>query len=147
MRFGILKTIVQPLSRTLQPRTLVSSAANPFRVAPLETNLQLLHGGSSLLKPLTLWNQAFSRFHSLTETRYPKRRPVDKPRRKRARLRPPGPYAWVQYVPGEPILPNRPNEGSVKRRNEKKRIKQRHAFIVVRAHSNFMSTTWTSLGI
>uniref|UniRef100_A0A803PFH9 rRNA adenine N(6)-methyltransferase n=1 Tax=Cannabis sativa TaxID=3483 RepID=A0A803PFH9_CANSA len=40
-----------------------------------------------------------------------------------------GPYAFVQYVPGEPILPNRPNEGSVKRRNEKKRIRLRLAFI------------------
>lgn len=42
-----------------------------------------------------------------------------------------GPYAWVQYVPGEPILPNRPNEGSVKRRNEKKRMRQHRAFILV----------------
>lgn len=130
MRFGILRNIIQPLSRTLQPRTFVSSGTNPFRVTPLETNPQVLHGGSSLSKLLAPWNQAFSHIHSLTDTRYPKRRPVDKPRRKRASLRPPGPYAWVQYVPGEPILPNRPNKGSVKRRNEKKRIKQRHAFIV-----------------
>ncbi|KAG8362645.1 hypothetical protein BUALT_BualtUnG0055100 [Buddleja alternifolia] len=35
-----------------------------------------------------------------------------------------GPYAWVKCVPGEPILPNQPNEGSKQRRNEKKRIKQ-----------------------
>ncbi|XP_038723251.1 uncharacterized protein LOC120015098 [Tripterygium wilfordii] len=40
-----------------------------------------------------------------------------------------GPYAWVKYVPGEPILPNNPNEGSVKRRNEKKRMRQRCEFI------------------
>ncbi|OVA08716.1 hypothetical protein BVC80_551g19 [Macleaya cordata] len=40
-----------------------------------------------------------------------------------------GPYAWVQYTPGEPILANRPNEGSVKRRNERKRIGQKKAFI------------------
>ncbi|XP_059289678.1 uncharacterized protein LOC132043213 isoform X2 [Lycium ferocissimum] len=47
-----------------------------------------------------------------------------------ASLRPPGPYAWVKYTPGEPISPNNPNEGSVKRRNEKKRIGQRKAFIL-----------------
>ncbi|KAI3412635.1 uncharacterized protein J3R85_017072 [Psidium guajava] len=130
MRFGILRNVIQPLSRTLESRTFVSCATNLLRIAPLEPIPQLVHGGSSLSKLLTPWNQAFSHFHSLTDTRYPKRRPVDKPRRKRASLRPPGPYAWVQYIPGEPILPNRPNEGSVKRRNEKKRIKQRHAFIV-----------------
>lgn len=46
-----------------------------------------------------------------------------------------GPYAWVKYVPGEPILPNQPNEGSVKRRNEKKRMRLRRAFILVRVFS------------
>ncbi|KAF2290805.1 hypothetical protein GH714_015549 [Hevea brasiliensis] len=43
-----------------------------------------------------------------------------------------GPYAWVKHVPGQPIQPSNPNEGSVKRRNEKKRIKQHRAFIKVR---------------
>lgn len=42
-----------------------------------------------------------------------------------------GPYAWVKYTPGEPILPNNPNEGSVKRRNEKKRMRLRRAFKLV----------------
>lgn len=46
-------------------------------------------------------------------------------------LRNTGPYAWVQYVPGERILPNRPNEGSVKGRKEKKRMRLRRAFILV----------------
>ena len=46
-------------------------------------------------------------------------------------LRNAGPYAWVQYVPDEGILPNRPNEGSVKGRNRKKRIRLRRAFILV----------------
>lgn len=45
-------------------------------------------------------------------------------------MKPKGPYAWVKHVPGEPIPANQPNEGSFKRRNEKKRIKQRHAFIL-----------------
>lgn len=51
-----------------------------------------------------------------------------------------GPYAWVEYVPGEPILPNQPNEGSVKRRNEKKQIKQHLAFILVCAFLVFSFT-------
>lgn len=42
-----------------------------------------------------------------------------------------GPYAWVQYVPGQSILPNNPNEGSVKRRNEKKRMRLRREFKLV----------------
>lgn len=42
-----------------------------------------------------------------------------------------GPYAWVQYVPGEPIPRSRPNEGSVQGRKRKKRIEQRKAFILV----------------
>lgn len=53
-----------------------------------------------------------------------------KSRRKRASIRPRGPYAWVQHVPGEPIPTSRPNEGSVKGRNRKKRIAQRKAFIL-----------------
>lgn len=42
-----------------------------------------------------------------------------------------GPYAYVQYTPGQPISSNNPNKGSVKRRNAKKRIGQRRAFILV----------------
>lgn len=42
-----------------------------------------------------------------------------------------GPYAWIKHTPGEPIPANQPNEGSVKHRNEKKRIRQRRAFILV----------------
>lgn len=34
-------------------------------------------------------------------------------------------------MPGEPITTHNPNEGSVKRRNEKKRMRQRRAFILV----------------
>ncbi|KAK1299808.1 hypothetical protein QJS10_CPB13g00656 [Acorus calamus] len=74
-----------------------------------------------------VWNQCAS-FHSLTDTRYPKRRPSSTPRRKRASLRPPGPVAWVKYVPGEPIPRSRPNEGSIQGRNQKKRIRQRKEF-------------------
>ncbi|XP_078179429.1 protein translocase subunit [Carex rostrata] len=77
----------------------------------------------------TLISADFSR---LTESRFPKRRPGFKNRKKRASLRPPGPYAWVKHVPGEPIQPSQPNEGSInaRRRNEKKRIKQHKLFVL-----------------
>ncbi|XP_062230674.1 uncharacterized protein LOC133928380 [Phragmites australis] len=69
-------------------------------------------------------------FGGLMETRFPKRRPGFANRRKRASLRPKGPYYWVKCKPGEPIPANQPNEGSVQGRKEKKRIKQRKAFIM-----------------
>uniref|UniRef100_A0A0D9ZTP5 Uncharacterized protein n=1 Tax=Oryza glumipatula TaxID=40148 RepID=A0A0D9ZTP5_9ORYZ len=69
-------------------------------------------------------------FSGLMDTRFPKRRPGFKSRRKRASLRPKGPYYWVKCKPGEPIPANQPNEGSVQGRKEKKRIKQRKAFIM-----------------
>ncbi|GAY64935.1 hypothetical protein CUMW_237360 [Citrus unshiu] len=128
MGFVVLRSIIRPLSRTLISRTPTStSSTTPF------------FSSSSLLKPdfqllstrQSPWIPISNHFHSLTDTRFPKRRPVDKPRRKRASLRPPGPYAWVQYTPGQPISPNNPNQGSVKRRNEKKRMRQRRAFILI----------------
>ncbi|KAK4758780.1 hypothetical protein SAY87_020081 [Trapa incisa] len=135
MRFGALRSIIQPLSRTLKSH---SCSAIP-KSAPLISGPSKFHYGSCFnssggsLKSLSPWTQASAQFHSLTDTRYPKRRPMDKPRRKRASLKPPGPYAWVKYVPGEPILPNQPNEGSTKRRNEKKRMRLRRAFILSEA--------------
>ncbi|KAK7320078.1 hypothetical protein RJT34_04809 [Clitoria ternatea] len=120
---GALRNIVRPLSLT-SSRTLASRISTNASMPPFRDALP------SPCRPpqwfLPIWNH----FHSLTDTRFPKRRPSDKPRRKRASLRPSGPYAWVQYTPGQPILPNKPNEGSVKRRNEKKRIRQRRAFIL-----------------
>ncbi|OEL38097.1 hypothetical protein BAE44_0000881 [Dichanthelium oligosanthes] len=71
-----------------------------------------------------------SLFGGLMDTRFPKRRPGFANRRKRASLRPKGPYYWVKCNPGEPIPTNQPNEGSVQGRKEKKRIKQRKAFIM-----------------
>ncbi|XP_027906662.1 uncharacterized protein LOC114166178 [Vigna unguiculata] len=124
---GVLRNIVRPLSlassRTLTSRMPTNVSMTSFcPVSP------------SPCKPpqwiLPLWNHFHSLTDSLTDTRFPKRRPSDKSRRKRASLRPSGPYAWVQYTPGQPILPNKPNEGSVKRRNEKKRMRQRRAFIL-----------------
>lgn len=209
MGFGALRSIVRPLSRTIISRTstspmtsLAASCVCPKPELPFISGRQ-----APWFFPVSNY------FHSLTDTRFPKRRPVDKPRRKRASVRPPGlffilnlillilvelllknylldiiwlncwkfcvwflrkerhfltlsvgnawlvdlylgygkcfswvfelilsrlyyyllagPFAAVQYVPGEPIVPNRPNEGSVKRRNEKKRMRQRRAFILV----------------
>ncbi|GER40399.1 galactoside 2-alpha-L-fucosyltransferase 2 [Striga asiatica] len=127
MGFGALKSILRPVSRILLPVSHLSQASK--NLSPLSPP-ELRHLPVPFRRN-TPWFRPCSAFHSLTDTRYPKRRPSDHPRRKRASLKPPGPYAWVKCVPGEPILPNQPNEGSVKRRNEKKRIKQHRQFIMV----------------
>ncbi|KAL2316680.1 hypothetical protein Fmac_030556 [Flemingia macrophylla] len=115
---GALTNILRPLSTTLASRVLLTSrtaSTTPFRPCL---------SSSQWVPPL--WNH----LHNLTDTRFPKRRPSDKPRPKRASLRPSGPYAWVQYTPDHHILPNNPNQGSVKRRNEKKRIRLHRAFVL-----------------
>ncbi|XP_050907540.1 uncharacterized protein LOC127120957 isoform X2 [Lathyrus oleraceus] len=115
MRFaGALRNILRPLSL---------SSSTPL-TSQISTTLP------SYSKPPQFLLPFLNHFHTLTDTRFPKRRPSDKPRRKRASLRPSGPYAWVEHTTGETILPNKPNEGSVKRRNEKKRMRQRRAFIL-----------------
>ncbi|CAG7865157.1 unnamed protein product [Brassica rapa] len=125
MGFGAIRSILRPLSRTLASRVASSCSSPPFPAAkPL---LCSFFGGSRLP-----WIPVANHFHSLslTDTRLPKRRPMTHPKKKRFKLKPPGPYAYVQYTPGEPIASNNPNEGSVKRRNAKKRIGQRRAFIL-----------------
>ncbi|XP_006360849.1 uncharacterized protein [Solanum tuberosum] len=130
MGFGALRSIIRPVSRALlSTRTVstfapITSPANTICPAPVLRHL------FNTSRPRLPWIPPSSAFHSLTDTRFPKRRHSEKPKRKRASLRPPGPYAWVKYTPGEPISPNNPNEGSLKRRNEKKRIGQRKAFIL-----------------
>ncbi|KAK1420576.1 hypothetical protein QVD17_22286 [Tagetes erecta] len=123
MLFGAIRSIVRPLSRALNySRTTSSPFSKPLFSATYNNELHQSH---------LLWRPGSARLiQSLTDTRFPKRRPVDKPRRKRASLKPSGPFAWVKHVPGEPIPANQPNAGSVKRRNEKKRIKLRKAFIL-----------------
>ncbi|CAK9308825.1 unnamed protein product [Citrullus colocynthis] len=129
MGLGILRSIVRPLTRISRSRPSTSLTPFPSPFTSAKPGFHLPSAGS--VRTEAPWFPIANHFlHSLTETRFPKRRPSDKPRRKRASLRPPGPYAWVQYTPGEPILPNHPNEGSVKRRNEKKRIRLRRAFIM-----------------
>ncbi|KAH7841262.1 hypothetical protein Vadar_027695 [Vaccinium darrowii] len=130
MGFGALRSILRPVSRTLlSPHCTRSSL--PLSRTPAAARSAI--GGCPLHRDIPWIPMVSSAFHSLTDTRFPKRRPSDKPRRKRASLRPPGPYAWVKCVPGEPILPNQPNEGSVKRRNEKKRMRQKRAFMLAEA--------------
>ncbi|KAM7524111.1 hypothetical protein LguiA_014013 [Lonicera macranthoides] len=124
MAFGALRSIIRPVSRTLLSARTFSPATFPSAPIP---EPRFLFGPLRRNSP---WIPPSNAFHSLTDTRFPKRKPSEKPRRKRASLRPPGPYAWVKYVPGQPILPNQPNEGSVKRRNEKKRMRQRLAFML-----------------
>ncbi|KAL2319437.1 hypothetical protein Fmac_028406 [Flemingia macrophylla] len=113
---GALRNILRPMLTMLASPVLLTSrtdSTTPFRPCL----------SSSQWVPI-LWNH----LQSFTDTRFPKQRPSDKPCRKRASLRPSGPYAWVQYTRDHPILPNNPNQGSVKRRNEKKRIRLHRAF-------------------
>ncbi|KAF9626396.1 hypothetical protein IFM89_033215, partial [Coptis chinensis] len=108
-----------------------------------------LHGLRNIivrpLSPFVPLPLSYKGLHSLTETRYPKRRPGFTSRKKQASFSFSsfkyycnvqifilifwaGPYALVQHTPEEP---NKPNEASAKNRNanEKKRIAQRKAFI------------------
>ncbi|CAA2974177.1 Hypothetical predicted protein [Olea europaea subsp. europaea] len=119
MGFGASRSIIRLVSRTVL-------FTRPASHVPCSNHSV----STTAAPPPPPWFPPSSAFHSLTDTRYPKRWPSDKPRRKRASLRPLDGHAWVKYVPGEPILPNQSNEGSVKRRNEKKQIKQHLAFIL-----------------
>ncbi|RZC54430.1 hypothetical protein C5167_013283 [Papaver somniferum] len=131
MGFGALRNIIRPFARTVLNRSVerfplgIASASSTSSTPELRSVFSWFLNQSCQSWMINRSNE----FHSLTDTRLPKRRPGFTNRRKRSGLKPPGPYAWVQYTPGEPLLPNTPNEGSVKRRNEKKRIGQRKAFI------------------
>ncbi|KAL4355655.1 hypothetical protein AHAS_Ahas09G0008400 [Arachis hypogaea] len=116
MGFGILRNLIRPLS-------IASSTALTSRIttaaATTTTSFRGLLFASPKQDPCFFkthqWILPLSNhLHSLTDTRFPKRRP----------------YAWVEHTPGETILPNKPNEGSIKRRNEKKRMRLRRAFIL-----------------
>ncbi|XP_071736853.1 uncharacterized protein [Rutidosis leptorrhynchoides] len=134
MIFGAIRSLIRPVSRTLISSRSITTTTSSFiskTVYSANHANELRPFFGSLHQSHFLWMPASVRsIQSLTDTRLPKRRPVDKPRRKRASLKPKGPYAWVKHVPGEPIPASQPNEGSVKHRNEKKRIRQRRAFIL-----------------
>lgn len=142
---GALRSIIRPLSSSSSRHILPPISL--LQLAPRAASSPLppaLAGGGKFQTALLFHQQWLSPpergfsttptgglvIGSLTDSRYPKRRPGTKPRKKRTSLRPPGPYAWVQYVPGEPIPESRPNKGSVKGRKQKKRIAQRKAFIL-----------------
>ncbi|CAL1360925.1 unnamed protein product [Linum trigynum] len=134
MGFGALRNIVRPLARTLICGASTSNSTLLAAKAPfLRPECRF-----GLCPPLAQPSRHFSFFSEtgydrLTDKRLPKRRPLDKPRRKRAGLRPAGAFAWVKYDAGEPIKPSNPNEGSVKRRNEKKRRMLHRAFVKAEA--------------
>ncbi|CAN1135256.1 hypothetical protein LINPERPRIM_LOCUS15639 [Linum perenne] len=125
MGFGALRSIVRPLARALTSGASTSNSTSLVGRAPFprpEWRVALIPQAppvSQLLRHFSFFSE--TGYDSLTDTRLPKRRPLDKSRRKRAGLRPAGAFAWVKYDAGEPIKPSNPNEGSVKRRNEKKR--------------------------
>nr|GMC96951.1 serine/threonine-protein kinase sel-5 [Ipomoea batatas] len=126
MGFGAIRSVARPVSRALfSYRNIfaVSSATSPSTFPSLSPELRLL------FRPKLPWIPPSTAFHSLTDTRYPKRRPSES-RRKRPIPKPPGPYAVARGLPHDPKPPKNPNEGSVKRRNEKKRIKLHKAFIL-----------------
>ncbi|KAL5213264.1 hypothetical protein ABZP36_024111 [Zizania latifolia] len=119
---AILRSSPRPAAPPTLPtplRILDPIGLRPFSAAVASAASQAPAMGGSLLS-------------GLMDTRFPKRRPGFVSRRKRASLRPKGPHYWVKCKPGEPIPANQPNAGSVQGRNEKKRIKQRKAFIMVR---------------
>ncbi|XP_010254683.1 PREDICTED: uncharacterized protein LOC104595593 [Nelumbo nucifera] len=130
MGLGALRNVFRPLARTVLSRRLLQFPVISGTPATPAIKPRWIFGS---IQQHTTWISRSNDLHSLTDTRFPKRRPSDKPRRKRASLRPPGPYAWVQYTPGVPIPVSRPNEGSVKGRNQKKRMRLRRAFILSEA--------------
>ncbi|WCJ43518.1 hypothetical protein M5689_024252 [Euphorbia peplus] len=129
MGLGALRSTARSLSRTLISR---ASTTSFYPSSPSPTiNFRLPRGGSSITQSwrhFSIFSES-NHFDSLTDARFPKRRPLDKSRRKRSSLKPSGPFAWLKHEPGQPIQPNNPNKGSVKRRNERKRIKLHHAFV------------------
>ena len=92
MGFGALRNAIRPLSRTLITHTGTSSTT-PFLASRPEFRLSLGGGAQSpwtqMIRHFSFLSEAHP-FDRLTSTRFPKRRPVDKPRRKRASLKPPG---------------------------------------------------------
>ncbi|KAG9459298.1 hypothetical protein H6P81_003806 [Aristolochia fimbriata] len=125
---GALRNLIRPLSSARL--SLPYFPTSPVSSRPVLGFRSLAAPFQSELIPRWIPDSTQQHIHSLTDNRFPKRRPSTKSRRKRASLRPPGPYAWVQYVPGEPIPRSRPNEGSVQGRNRKMRIKLQKAFIL-----------------
>ncbi|CAI9110858.1 OLC1v1010948C1 [Oldenlandia corymbosa var. corymbosa] len=133
MAFGALRSLIRPISRTLlstrSPSTVSTLRLQPLSGVSPASNLHLCRQfGAS--RGLGSFFQPSGGFDRLTDTRLPKRRPSLNSRRKRLSPDPRGPAAWVKYLHPDQEVVKKPNEGSVKRRNEKKRIKLHRAFIL-----------------
>lgn len=89
MGFGALRSILRPVSRTLLSAHCTGSSFSLARTPAAASGSSFFGGGCPLHRD-TRQMPVSSAFHSLTDNRFPKRRPSDKPRRKRASLRPPG---------------------------------------------------------
>ncbi|KAF7135301.1 hypothetical protein RHSIM_Rhsim08G0123600 [Rhododendron simsii] len=88
MGFGALRSILRPVSRTLLSAHCTGSSFSLARTPAAASGSSFFGGGCPLHRD-TRQMPVSSAFHSLTDNRFPKRRPSDKPRRKRASLRPP----------------------------------------------------------
>ncbi|KAL2926624.1 UDP-N-acetylenolpyruvoylglucosamine reductase [Bienertia sinuspersici] len=112
MGFGTLRSFLRPISRAISTHSSNFLTQSPQSSAQfLPKSLLPFH---QLHQQQLIFGHLFSRsvhleslsslapkpFDPLTNTRFPKRRPLDKPRRKRSSLRPSGPYAWVKHEPG-----------------------------------------------
>ncbi|XWS29251.1 hypothetical protein CRYUN_Cryun24cG0012200 [Craigia yunnanensis] len=89
MGFVVLRSIVRPLCQTFLSRASPASATTSslsFSSCPKSGFNSFLDGSIYRKSP---WVSISNQLHSLTDTRYPKRRPQDKPHRKRASLKPP----------------------------------------------------------
>ena len=89
MGFGALRSIIRPLSRTLISQTS-TRATTSFLYTSSSAKPELRSVLGSPFRSQAPWFPIVNHFHSLTDTRFPKRRPSNKPRRKRASMKPPG---------------------------------------------------------
>ncbi|CAN0919169.1 hypothetical protein LINGRAHAP2_LOCUS31298 [Linum grandiflorum] len=151
MGFRAFRIIVRPLARTFASGASTSYSTSFLGKAPFqrsEWRLALIPQpppvSSQLLRHFSFFSE--SGYDSLTDTRLPKRRPLDKARRKRAGLRPAGAFSWVKYEAGEAIKPSNPNEGSVKRRNEKKRRMLHRQFVKEPSYATLLNSVAVLLG-
>lgn len=102
MGFGALRSIVRPLSRTLLSRTSASSTT-PFIATSASPKFEFRlvlggGGGGGSVRNQSPWLPISNHLHSLTDTRFPKRRPMCEPRRKRSSMKPPGTLFQIEAL-------------------------------------------------
>ncbi|KAJ9147026.1 hypothetical protein P3X46_029231 [Hevea brasiliensis] len=92
MGFGALRSVICPFSITLLFRTSTSPTTSLFPPSPspkLDFCFALRQSPWFQISSYFIIFSESNHFDGLTDSRFPKRRPQDKPRRKRANLRPP----------------------------------------------------------